>query len=287
MPQTKPSKKAYLLLLLGIFCIGWSAIFVKLSGAPAISTGFYRFFFCFLGIIPFWIYKKIIIPDCKTLFLIALGAFAFVADMALWNIAILKSSASIATLLANNAAIFVGLGTLLIFKQKLSKLYWIGLFVALTGILLVVIKDVINSPSIGIGHFMAIGGAIFYAIYLMFTQKAREKLDTINFMGWSLVFCVFFAFLLCLQQKVEMINFPLQTWLYFVALGTICHLTGWLSINYSLGHLPASIVSPALLLQPIFTTIFSYYFLTENLRLEQIVGGITVITGIYLINKGK
>ncbi|MBP6386631.1 MAG: DMT family transporter [Pseudarcicella sp.] len=287
MPSQNLSKKAYLLLFLGIFCIGWSAIFVKLSGAPAITTGFYRFFFCFIGIIPIWIYKKISIPDTKTLLFIALGAFAFVADMALWNIAIFTTSASIATLLANNAAIFVGLGAMIIFQQKLSKTYWVGLSIAILGILMVVIKDVINSPAIGLGHFMAIGGAFFYAIYLMFTQKIREKLDTINFMGWSLVFCVFFAFLLCLQQDIKMLNFPTHTWLYFIALGLICHLTGWLSINYSLGHLPASIVSPALLLQPIFTTIFSYLFLNESLRIEQIIGGATVIAGIYLINKGK
>jgi drug/metabolite transporter (DMT)-like permease len=284
---TKTPLKAFLFLLLGVFCIAWSAIFVKLAHAPAFTSGFYRYLFCFLGLLPIWIYRKIKIPDAKTLKWIIFGGLLFVLDMSLWNLSILRTTASVSTLLANNASIFVGLGSLIFLKQYLSKTYWIGLFVAMTGVFLVAGRDFAQNPNVGVGHLMAIGAAFFYAGYMLITQQVREKIDTVNFMGWSLISCLFFSFLTCWQQDLQMLHFDNQTWLAFIASGLICHLVGWLSINYALGFIPASIVSPTLLIQPILTSIISFFLFNEILRTEQIIGGFVVIFGIYLVNRGK
>lgn len=279
--------KAYLFLLLGVFCIAWSAIFVKLAHAPALTSGFYRYFFCFIGLLPIWIYKKIKIPNQRTLLWIILGGLFFVCDMGLWNLAILKTSASVSTLLANNASIFVSLGALIFFKQKLPTIYWIGLFVAMIGVFTVTGRDFIENKNLGIGHLMAIGAAVFYAGYLLITQQVRESIDVVNFMGWSLIACLFFSYLICYQQDLQMLHFDNQTWYAFIASGIICHLAGWLCINYSLGFLPAAIVSPTLLIQPVLTSIISFFLLNETLRKEQILGGFIVILGVYLVNRKR
>jgi drug/metabolite transporter (DMT)-like permease len=279
--------KAYLFLLLGVFCIAWSAIFVKLAHAPALTSGFYRYFFCFIGLLPIWIYKKVKIPNQKTLLWIILAGFFFVCDMGLWNLSILKTSAAVSTLLANNASIFVGLGSLIIFKRYLPPIYWIGLLVATIGIFTVTGRDFLNNPNLGTGHLMAIGAAVFYAGYLLITQQVRESIDVVNFMGWSLIACLFFSYLICWQQDLPMLHFDKQTWYSFIASGIICHLVGWLSINYALGFLPAAIVSPTLLIQPVLTSIISFLLLNETLRKEQVVGGFIVILGVYLVNKKR
>lgn len=277
--------KAYLYLLLGVFCIAWSAIFVKMADAPALTSGFYRYFFCFIGLVPIWLYKGIKIPDANTALLITIAGFLFVADMSLWNLSILRTSASVSTLLANNASVFVGLGTLLFFKQKLPKIYWLGLAVAMAGVFLVAGKDILQNPSVGFGHIMAISAAVFYAGYMLITQRIRGKVDTVNFMAWSLIACLIFSFLTCWQQDLKMIHFNQTTWIAFVGSGLICHLAGWLSINYALGFIPAAIVSPTLLIQPVLTSIISFFLLSEILRTEQIIGGLVVLCGIYLVNK--
>jgi drug/metabolite transporter (DMT)-like permease len=284
---TKTPLKAYLFLLLGVFCIGWSAIFVKLAHAPALTSGFYRYFFSFLGLLPIWIYKKIKIPEIKTLSWIIFGGFLFVLDMSLWNLSILRTTASVSTLLANNASVFVGLGSLIFFKKYLSRTYWIGLLVAMIGVFMVAGRDFIQNPNVGVGHFMAIGAAVFYAGYMLITQQVREKIDTVNFMGWSLLSCLVFSYFTCWQQDLPMLHFDNQTWFAFIASGLICHLVGWLSINYALGFIPAAIVSPTLLIQPVLTSIISFFLLNEILRTEQIFGGLVVILGVYLVNRGR
>jgi drug/metabolite transporter (DMT)-like permease len=277
--------KAYLFLLLGVFCIAWSAIFVKMADAPALTSGFYRYFFCFFGLFPIWIYKKIKIPAPETFLWIILAGLLFVADMSLWNLSILRTSASVSTLLANNASVFVGLGTLIFFKQQLPRIYWTGLAVAMVGVFLVAGKDFLQNSSVGIGHLMAIGAAVFYAGYMLITQRVRGSMDTVNFMGWSLLACIFFSFITCWQQDLEMTHFSQRTWIAFIASGLFCHLIGWLSINYALGFIPAAIVSPTLLIQPVLTSIISFFLLGEILRPEQIIGGMIVLFGIYLVNK--
>lgn len=256
-----------------------------MAHAPALTSGFYRYFFCFVGLLPIWLVKGVKVPSAKTLRWIGLGGLLFVLDMSFWNISILKTSASVSTLLANNASVFVGLGAMFFFKQSLSRRYWFGLCVSLLGVFIVAGKDLAQNQSVGLGHLMAITAAIFYAGYMLVTQKVRGGIDTVNFMAWSLIPCLILSWGICWFGDWQLLGFDTQTWWAFVGMGVICHLVGWLSINYALGHIPAAVVSPTLLLQPVLTAVISYFLLNEVLRTEQIVGGLIVMLGIYLVNK--
>jgi drug/metabolite transporter (DMT)-like permease len=67
----------------------------------------------------------------------------------------------------------------------------------------------------------------------------------------------------------------------------VTQVAGWLSINYALGHLPASLVSPTLLGQPVITAIAAVPLLGQLLSATQIVGGLTVLAGIYMVHRSK
>jgi drug/metabolite transporter (DMT)-like permease len=59
---------------------------------------------------------------------------------------------------------------------------------------------------------------------------------------------------------------------------------GWLSINYALGHIRASVASVSLLGQPVVTALISVPLLNEALSWAQIGGGLLVLAGIGLAN---
>ena len=65
----------------------------------------------------------------------------------------------------------------------------------------------------------------------------------------------------------------------------ITHVGGWLAINDSLGHIPASIVSVTLLAQPALTAILAIPLLGEALFPLQVIGGILALIGIYIVNR--
>jgi drug/metabolite transporter (DMT)-like permease len=280
------TRKAYLALTLGVFCIGTSAILVKLASVPGTISAFYRVLFAGLALSPLRLsQKKTSWPSRQDLRLIGFGGLVFVADLVIWNTAILLTSAAAATLLANNSPLWVGLGATLIFREKLPMKYWIGLLIALTGMTLIVGGDAIQELHFNLGDMLAIGASFFYASYMLITQKARERVDTLTLNLLTMLTCVILLFPINLLFKQSLTGFSGGTWLALIGLGLIPQFIGWLAINYAMGHLPAARVSVTLLGQSVVTAILGIFILNEALSLAVIAGGAMVLLGIYLVNQ--
>ncbi|MCI0478640.1 MAG: DMT family transporter, partial [Anaerolineales bacterium] len=65
----------------------------------------------------------------------------------------------------------------------------------------------------------------------------------------------------------------------------VSQMIGYLSISYALGHLPASVVSPTLIGQPILTAILAIPLLGEIPNTTQWLGGAIALAGIYIVNQ--
>jgi drug/metabolite transporter (DMT)-like permease len=61
-------------------------------------------------------------------------------------------------------------------------------------------------------------------------------------------------------------------------------VAGWLAINYAQGYLPASIVAPTLLGQPVVTAILAVILLGEQFTSWHIAGAVVVLGGVYLVH---
>jgi drug/metabolite transporter (DMT)-like permease len=58
-----------------------------------------------------------------------------------------------------------------------------------------------------------------------------------------------------------------------------------MALAYALGHLPASIVAPTMVLQPVVTTILAIPLLGEIPNIWQGIGGMIALVGIYMVNQ--
>jgi drug/metabolite transporter (DMT)-like permease len=132
---------------------------------------------------------------------------------------------------------------------------------------------------------LAIGSSLFYAAYLLNTQRIRQRMDTLTFMWLSSASASVVLLAYCLVRGLPLSGFSTNTWLALFALAIISHVVGWLAINYSLGHLPAPIASVSLLSQPVITALLSVPLLGEGLSIYQFVGGALVLLGIYVVNR--
>jgi drug/metabolite transporter (DMT)-like permease len=277
---------AYLALSLGVICIGTSAIFVKLAGLPGVVSAFYRVFIATLALLPLGVSRQT--PnhlDRRTWWLIILSSLFFAGDLVLWNSSILLTSAAAATLLANNSPIWVGLGALLIFREKLPMVYWFGLLVALTGMMVIVGGNALGELRFNSGDILAIGASILYAGYILTTQKARAQLDTLTLNLLTMAACTLILLPSSLLFGQSLRGFNTETWLALLGLGLIPQFLGWLSINYALGHLTAARVSVSLLGQSVVTAVLGIIFLKEALSIADVLGGMLVLSGIYLVNR--
>jgi drug/metabolite transporter (DMT)-like permease len=283
--QETPNWPAYLALVAGVVCIGCSAIFVKLAAVPGTASAFYRVFVAGIILVPWWLLTRSSYPSTRDLVLILAGGIFFALDLVLWNSGLLLTSAATATLLANNAPIWVGLGVLVVFHEHLSLYYWAGLTIAMVGMALIVGGDAWRQLSFNRGDLLALGASLFYAAYLLTTERVRSRVDTLTFMTLSVVSCIGSLFPMSLLLGVPLTGYSDQTWLALVGLGLVSQLGGWLAISYALGHLSAAPVSVGLLGQAVVTALLSMPLLGEYLSMNQVIGGVLVLVGIYLVNR--
>ena len=287
MSSLSQKTRPYLALGIGIISMGMSAIFVRWADAPGPITAFYRLSLSTLILTPFFL--KRCLKKCnlsrKILIIPVLGGIFTAADLALWNTSLFYTTAANSTLLVNTNPLWVALGAWLIFREKLNKAFWIGLGIALFGATLVVGGDFLIHPRLGIGDLIAISAGIFYAAYFLSTQRGREDFHPITYI-WliGLVGSIGLA-LINLVIGNSFVGYTSQTWGIFWTTAIVSQVIGYVAVSYALGHLPASVVSPTMIGQPIMTALFAIPFLGEIPRPLQMLGGITALIGIFLVNR--
>ena len=275
----------YLLLLFGILCISWSAILVKIANISGFGSGFYRLLIGTIAIIPVWLYFKKPITDRRGVRIAVICGVLFACDIALWNSSITLSKATISTLLANLAPVWVGIGALLFMKEKPSGIFWIGTVVSMIGVTIIIGFNQVIQANLNFGNVLAIIASMFYGAYLITVRKGRSSLDTFSFTTISMVASTVVLGLICLFTSTPLWGFSTTTWLALGALGLVPQLLGWLAINQALGHIKPTAASVSMLSQTAFTAIFSVLVLGEILTFHEIGGAVVVLGGIYLVNR--
>ena len=269
-------------LVIGIICISFSPIFVKLAVAEPIASGFYRIFIAWLFLAPYCIYKKQLKINRKDLIVALAGGVVFGSDIAVWNISLTKISATISTLIANLAPLWVGLLSFLILRKRSGAAFWIGTWIAIFGMVILVGYQQIFHLQFNIGLVFALVASLFYAIYIMITKGILQRITTVTFMFYNMLGASVFLLTICNFQHDEMLHFPASTWWYLIGMGLVCQLAGWITINYSLNYLDATKVAVALLSQTVIAGIWAMILLNEKLELKEIAGSIIVLAGIAI-----
>jgi drug/metabolite transporter (DMT)-like permease len=278
---------AYLALGVGVLALSFSAMFVRWANAPGPVTAFYRMLFSVCMLFPFFITRTKDNPSITTpavWFPLLAGAFtAF--DLALWTSSLSYTTAANATLLGNTAPLWVALGAWLILKQKLSPAFWRGLAVTLAGAGLIMGTDFILHPRFGVGDVMAIFTGFFYGGYFLFTEKSRSHFDSITHIWLVGVGASAALLIINVVFQYPLTGFDRNTWLIFITTAFVSQLIGYMALAYALGHLPASIVAPTMVLQPVVTALLAIPLLGEIPGIWQGIGGVIALIGIYIVNR--
>ena len=286
-PLKKSRLLPFLLLIFGLVCIGWSAIFVKLAAVSGFASAFYRMAIGSVFVLPLWLSRKKSGLNSKSIQTAIFCGCLFACDISLWNTSILLYKASISTLLANLAPIWVGLGSIFIFKEKPKAIFWIGTAVAIFGVIVIVGIGNVYHAKLSLGNTLAIIASMFYGVYLLTTQKVRNTLDTVSFTAISMFTSTLVLFGICTVAGTKLTGYNHKTWLALIGIGLISQLGGWLSINWALGHIKSTSASVTLLGQSVVTALIAVPVLGEFLTWPEVFGALIVLFGIYLVNRRK
>jgi len=269
-----------LTLAIGILCISFSPILVKLADASPVVCGFYRLFFAWICLLPYCLYKTNLKLARKDIILALIGGVVFAADIAVWNLSLKLISATVSTLLANLAPVWVGLLSYILFKKISGSLFWIGTGIAITG--MVVLVGVVNllHLQINAGILLALTASLLYSTYILITKDILRRISTIPFMFYNMLGAWVFLLIVAAIMGDGLLHYNLKTWGSFAGMGLVCQLMGWITINYSISRLDPAKVALTLLSQTVIAGFLAILILNERLEMKEIIGSVIVLAGI-------
>ena len=174
------------------------------------------------------------------------------------------------------------------FKERFSPRFLIGLAVALSGMVLLVLGgDRSLAVNDWLGLMLATLGAIGYAGYLRGVKAARASVGLAQVMFWTSACTALWLLPAALLTEDKVVPHTLEGWLAVGGLAIISQIIGQGMISWALGLLPAAFSSVSLLVNPVASGIFAWIILGEALIAIQIGGGLAVLAGIFVARPNR
>jgi len=288
------SRVAFLCLLAGGCAIAFAPIFVRLADTGPVASAFWR---CALAVPVLWILvtpaqagaqakRERGLLGVTTPMLLA-GLF-FAADLGVWHWSIIWTSVANSTLLANLAPIFVTLAAWILWRRKVTRAFLVGMFVAIAGMFVLVGPEFGSGGKPLLGDALGALTAVFYAGYFLTIKVARDAgASTARLMAWSTTITAIALLPVALLSPQPFVPTHAQGWLVLVGLALVTQVLGQGLIAYAFAHLPASLSSVSLLIQPVMATLFAWWLFDEPVGAVQFVGGAVVLAGIWLAKRAS
>lgn len=281
----KPAIHPYIPIMIGVFSVALSAIFVKMTSADSGVTAFYRMLFSVLIMSPvfFLKYTHEIKKLSKRDWAFASIAGVFLSfHFILWFESLNYTSVASSTVLVTLQPLFAFAGTYFFFKEKVSIKTLIAGAIAIAGSVLIGYGDFKVSGSALYGDLLALIACALITAYLLFGQDVRKRLSlvTYTFVVYSVSTITLFFYILFKGESFG--PYPTSEWMWFLLLAIIPNLLGHTLFNWALKWVSTNVISIAILFEPIGAAILAYFILGEYLSVSQIVGGSVVLAGITL-----
>jgi drug/metabolite transporter (DMT)-like permease len=281
MPPTA-DPRALAAIITGALFIGFAPIFVRLIDVGYTAAGFWR---VALSLPVLWLiwYPRRARPGPETTrslrWLLFAGVF-FAADLAVWHQSIRFTSVANSTLLANLCPVFVTIGAVLWFGERISRGFIVGLLLALTGSALLVASSFSISLQTVLGDALGVGAAVVYTGYLLIVSRERRSRSAAEVMWWSTLAAAVLLLPATLLAGETLWPQSARGWAVLVGLAVSSQILGQGLIAWGMAHLPASFSSVSLLVQPVAATVLAWIILGEAFGGLQALGGVVVLAGI-------
>ena len=292
----RPQPRVSPLLALGvaIVAISTGAILVRLSNAPSAVAAFYRVLFTTLPLVPIAIlkyreeFRRIGVRD---LLVATLAGIALALHFAAWFESLEWTRVAASVTLVQSQPIFVALGAWLLLRERVTRLMVGGILVAVGGMVVMSLGDFLGGVLVGpnpmLGNALALFGALMAAGYVLTGRSLRQRISLVPYVVVVYSACTVCLFAIALLQDGPIVAYPAREWLVFIGLALGPGLLGHTVINWTLEYLESSVVSVSMLGEPVGATLLALVFLAESPTLYTVLGGVVVLTGIYVTARDR
>lgn len=287
----------FLVLAAGVLAAASSSIMIRLAqglglSSTTISAG--RVVFAALILLPLALTRAR--ADIRNLQAheIRLGLIAgvFLAiHFVAWISSLEYTSVASSVALVTTNPLWVALATVLVFRERLSRLTVIGVLMTVGGSVLIALSD--SGGGAGrnalFGDLLALLGAMAVSVYFLIGREMRRTMTLLPYIWLVYSSAAMVLLLIALVATVargeglaSLVALPPAAWALLLGLAIGPQLLGHTSFNWALRYLSATFVAVAILGEPIGSALLALVFFNEQFRGLQLIGFGVLLAGIVV-----
>ncbi len=262
---------------LGVVCLSWAAILIRLTASPAVTVAAWRMALSAAVLLPLGAGRWEGLSGRGLWLALASGAFLGL-HFVLWMESLRLTTVASSVALVTTNPIFVGLLSALVLGERPSRALWEGIGLSVAGGLLIGWGDFALGGAALLGDLLALLGAVAGSAYLLLGRRARGEGSLLPYVAVAYGTAAAFLLLGALAAARPVPEGDDWLWIALMAVGP--QLLGHTSVNWALRRFPASAVAVAILGEPVGATLWAYLLFGEVPGIPQGLGIVLVLLGI-------
>lgn len=291
-PVTSAAERnvALVVLAAGAVILAFAPVLVRLAEAEGMgpqATAFWRFAFSLPVLIALAHHETRggLAPARSAVAPLGLAALFFGLDLAFWHAGIVRTTVANATLLANLTPVIVAVLAWLMFRERPTRRWLAGAVVALAGAALLAGASFSAAPERVTGDMLATMTAVWYALYMLAIQRARNHTGPFQASLWVSLGAILVSFAAVVATGESLTTASPLAWVWLALLGLVVHVGGQGAVVYALGRLPATDSAIVILVQPVAAAVLGFAIFGEAFGLLDWLGAGLVLCGIWLAQR--
>ena len=278
-------KHPMIMIVVGIFGISLSSIFVKYSTAPSAVTAAWRLVWTVVLMSPVVLGKKevrqeLFRVDRKTCLLCVLSGLFLAVHFAVWFESLRHTSVASSTTIVCTEVIWVALGYCLFLKGKLSAKAVAAICITLGGSMLIAFFDS-GSDAHLYGDILALIAAVAVAVYTLIGRVVRETVSTSVYTYLLYSVCAAVLVITCVMQGSGLLAYGFSAVIVGFALAVFSTILGHSIFSWCLKYFSPAFVSASKLCEPVVAALLASVLFREIPDMVQMAGGAMILGGVY------
>ena len=284
---------ALIALVIALLGFALTPNFVRLSEIGPIATGFWRALLAAPLLFALQGYnsvrrenvaKRLRPREVVWLLITSLG---MAGDLILFQSAVHHTSIANAALIGGLFPVIATLGAWLLFGERITPIFIVGLVVALSGTTFLVYAGGTPLQPIALGDYFAAGAAFSFATYVLGLKQLRGRFSTATVMSWNLGVSACLLLPLAILLGEEILPPSLYGWIVLIAFALVVDVIGRTSYTFSFARLTASFIAVGMLVVPGIAAAIAWVLFGETLSYLQIIAALLALAGIGIARYGQ
>ena len=272
------------------------AVFLWGSAFPAVrylfdyysaeSIMLLRFLVASLTLAVVAVIKKIKLPQKEDILMFVLtGFFGIFLYMWLFNTGTVMVASGVSSFLISSSPVYATLLSVLILKEKVKLLCWVGILVSLCGLILITLSQM-NGFVMNRGVALLLAASFSSSLFIIFQRRLLRKYTPFEATAYPIFFGTLPMLVFLPELLRDMPEASLAANLITVYLGIFPAAIAYFYWGYALSKAKNTANATTFLyLIPFLATLIAFLWLNETVSSFAFLGGVIIILGMFISNR--